>query len=70
MSRNEQYFGELALLNDEPRAATVTATEFTVVLQIDRDTFTRLIGPLQDILRRNEDMYAKYVADAGLEHYK
>lgn len=40
------FFGELALLSSEKRAATVTATEPTTVLVVSRSEFTRLLGPL------------------------
>jgi cAMP-dependent protein kinase regulator len=42
MGRND-YFGELALINSETRAATVTAIQDTTCLAIDRDTFSRVI---------------------------
>jgi cAMP-dependent protein kinase regulator len=51
------YFGERALLKNEPRAANVVAkTKVTVVL-MDRHSFKRLMGPLEDILKRNLDLY-------------
>ena len=46
------FFGERALLSTERRAATVTATRATTLLVLDRDTFLRLLGPLEDIIRR------------------
>lgn len=48
-----EYFGERALLNDEPRAATVKAIGKTHVLQIGRVAFEELLGPLEGII--NED---------------
>ena len=51
------YFGELALLNDEPRAANIVAVSDITVVSIDRDAFTRLLGPLQEILGRNSKKY-------------
>ena len=41
------FFGELALLSADKRAATVTVTEKLAVLSIDRSSFTRLLGNLQ-----------------------
>ncbi|KAK9458799.1 cyclic nucleotide-binding-like protein [Lipomyces oligophaga] len=38
------YFGELALLNDAPRAATVTATTAVRALTLDKSGFQRLVG--------------------------
>ena len=53
------YFGELALLNNTPRAASVVASSGTVkVLNLDRKTFMRLVGPLDSILKRNIDSYS------------
>lgn len=54
------YFGERALLKSENRAANILVTsEDAKVLSLDRDTFTRLLGPLNDILNRNMDEYEK-----------
>jgi len=47
------YFGELALLKNEPRAASVVAKTNLVVMKLDRNSFKRMIGPLNDILKRN-----------------
>lgn len=44
------FFGELALLSSDKRAATVTATKPTTVLSLKRDEFTRLLGPLKDLI--------------------
>jgi len=45
-----EYFGELALLRDTPRAANVVAKTRLRVASIDRDSFKRLLGPLDEIL--------------------
>ncbi|GBG25064.1 cGMP-dependent protein kinase 1 [Hondaea fermentalgiana] len=51
-----EYFGEGALLKDEPRAANVVATsEELVCLTMDRDAFEKLLGPLQKIMKRELD---------------
>jgi len=48
------YFGEISLLYDKPRQATVIVNSpDATILAIDRKTFQRLMGPLGDILRRN-----------------
>ncbi len=38
-SRAGEYFGEMALLDDAPRTATVKTTKPTVMLELDRETF-------------------------------
>eukprot|EP00947_MAST-08B_sp_MAST-8B-sp1_P003267 g3267.t1 len=47
------YFGERALITNEPRAANVTAVGDVRCMTIDRDTFVRLLGPLQDAMDQN-----------------
>jgi len=55
------YFGERALLKNEARAANIVATsDELVVVSIERDTFKRLLGPLDDILKRNMEQYEKF----------
>mmetsp|Transcript_75596 Transcript_75596/g.200799 ORF Transcript_75596/g.200799 Transcript_75596/m.200799 type:complete len:433 (-) Transcript_75596:43-1341(-) len=52
------YFGELSLLKNEPRAASVyTSAANTKLLSMDRKTFKRLMGPIEDILRREATRY-------------
>ncbi|KIV81856.1 hypothetical protein PV11_04007 [Exophiala sideris] len=48
------FFGELALLDDKPRAATVVATNAAKVAKLGRDGFKRLLGPVESIMRREE----------------
>lgn len=54
------YFGERALITNEPRAATITATSAVQCQKLDRATFKRLLGPLEDVLRSNMDVYERY----------
>jgi len=42
------YFGELALLKDQPRAATVTS-KGCKVLSLDRKSFKRLLGSVEEL---------------------
>jgi len=54
------YFGELALLKNEPRAANVIAKSALNIVSLDRDSFKRLLGPMEEILKRNVEMYKQY----------
>jgi cAMP-dependent protein kinase regulator len=60
--KDGDYFGERALLTNENRAANVVVTSNEcVVLSLERETFIRLLGSLQDILKRNMEDYCKFV---------
>lgn len=48
------FFGELALLNDRPRAASVVAKTDCKVARLGRDGFKRLLGPVESTLRQQE----------------
>ena len=55
------YFGELALLRGEPRAANVIAQDDCKMISLDRKSFKRLLGPLDKIMKRNMEHYAGYM---------
>ena len=48
------YFGELALLEDKPRAASVTSKTEVKVATLGKDGFQRLLGPVESIMRRDD----------------
>lgn len=52
------YFGELALLKNQPRAASVIVDSPTAkVLSMSRLSFNKMLGPLTDILQKNVGTY-------------
>ena len=53
-----EYFGERALIKNEPRAANIVATTQMQVVALDRHSFKRLLGPIEEILKRNMSVYS------------
>lgn len=51
------YFGELALLTDKPRKATITAKGRLKCASLGKKAFVRLLGPVVDIIKRNATNY-------------
>ena len=47
------YFGELALMSDQPRAATVIARSRLTCMVLSRQQFSQLLGPIDELLRVN-----------------
>ena len=56
------FAGEIALLLDRPRAATVIAKGPLKCVKMDRSRFERVLGPCADILKRNIAQYNSYVS--------
>jgi cAMP-dependent protein kinase regulator len=56
------YFGEIALLLDRPRAATVKAKGPLRCIKLDRARFERILGPCADILKRNMTHYNSLIS--------
>jgi cAMP-dependent protein kinase regulator len=56
------YFGEIALLLDRPRAATVVAKGALKCVKLDRQRFERVLGPVSEILKRNISRYTSFVS--------
>ena len=54
------YFGERALIKNEPRAATIVTKTNCKFLVLDRFAFKRLLGNINTILQRNIVLYEQY----------
>lgn len=55
------YFGEIALIKNTVRQASIQTVTKCKLMSIDRDSFKRLLGPIEDILMRNMERYKKYM---------
>jgi len=56
--KSGDYFGELALLKNQPRAASVLVdSETAKVLTMSRIAFSKMLGPLTDLLARQASSY-------------
>jgi len=60
--QTSDYFGEIALVLNRPRAATVVARGPLKCVKLDRQRFERVLGPCGDILRRNIQQYNSFVS--------
>ena len=49
----------MALLTTKKRQATVKAGANLKLLSLDRPTFKRVLGPIEDVLHRNMEVYNK-----------
>ncbi|CAD5124468.1 DgyrCDS12750 [Dimorphilus gyrociliatus] len=54
-----KYFGEMALVEQQPRSASVYALGKVKCAFVDRDSFERLLGPCLDIMKRNIEQYQR-----------
>ncbi|MES1908146.1 MAG: hypothetical protein MHM6MM_001133 [Cercozoa sp. M6MM] len=54
-----QYFGEMALMNEDKRAATVQASDDSALqcLSLNKQAFTLVLGPLGELLQRGLKEY-------------
>ena len=62
------YFGEMALLDDEVRKATVVATTPVDCFVPDRENFNRILGSLKDILARETTSRQKALDVVHADH--
>jgi MFS family permease len=57
-----ECFGEIALLRDVPRTATVTAVEDSVLQGVERDDFLAAMSGDRDLMSRTESLAARRIA--------
>ncbi|KAF3860190.1 hypothetical protein F7725_000445 [Dissostichus mawsoni] len=62
------YFGELALVTNKPRAASVYAEGPVKLVVIDIQAFERLLGSCKEIMKRNISHYEEQLASHSCEH--
>lgn len=55
------YFGERALLKNTTRAANIIAKTDIKCLVLNRDSFIKLLGPIEHILKRNMEIYISFI---------
>lgn len=58
-----EAFGELALLYNAPRAATITAQENCVLWKLDRDTFNHIV---KDAAARKREKYEAFLGEVPI----
>jgi len=58
------YFGELALVNHNKRAATVAAKDDVRVAFLDTAAFERLLGPCMETMKEGNEIYQQQIDDA------
>ena len=56
-------FGELALLYNAPRAATITAKSDCIVWRLDRDTFNHIV---KEAASRKREKYVNFLASVKI----
>jgi signal-transduction protein with cAMP-binding, CBS, and nucleotidyltransferase domain len=70
----EEFFGERALLTGDVRAANLTAITDCTMLCLSRESFCRIVGPLEDLLdravKRRRFVSVMMVAKANLASFE
>lgn len=69
-AKDGEYFGELALVLNKPRVASVYAEGDVTLAVLDIAAFERLLGPCVEIMKRNIDVYEKERERLGLQGIK
>lgn len=67
---SNEYFGERALITNEPRAATVKSVTDCVLLTLSRSEFVKTMGSIKMVIKNKMKNYEKAVSDLALKHGK
>lgn len=59
--KEKEYFGEISLIKNTVRQASIKALTKCKLLSIGREEFKRLLGPIENILQRNIEKYKKFI---------
>ena len=72
-----KYFGELGLITEQPRQATVIAMDKVKLAFLDRLSFERLVGPGMDVIKRSckflsatDEAFGREQVPNGPKHYR
>ncbi|EDO41163.1 predicted protein [Nematostella vectensis] len=63
---DKNYFGELALVMNQPRSASVYAVGECKFASLKKDDFERLMGPCKEIMKRNAKEYEEQKKKLGI----
>jgi len=68
------YFGEQAIVKNEPRKADATAVKDTIALALSREVFEKVLGPLSEVIARSNDRRllrsAPLFANSDIENFE
>jgi CRP-like cAMP-binding protein len=51
-----EFFGERAIIQEEPRAANIVALKNCTTLAITREIFLEVVGPLDELVKKTNDL--------------
>ena len=54
--KESDHFGEIALIQNMPRSLSIKAKTEVRLLMLDRDTFTRILGSIEQNLKKDYDV--------------
>jgi len=61
--KDREFFGEIALIKNTVRQASIKTVTKCKIISIGRDEFRRLLGSIENILQRNSLKYKKFISN-------